>query len=123
MYYLMYTMLINNKWKYIGPLFTSLVFSVFILLSIFLVHACENYPIVRSTSFDFFLASELLFLHGIRSLLHLEFILQRGSLTARCSAFCYRFYSSSHHFIRFFYQVCILIAFDLQGVYDCISQW
>ena len=72
MYYLMYTTLMNNTWKDIGSLFTSLVFSLFILLSIFLLHACENDLVARSTSYDFFLDLEMLFLHCIRALLHVS---------------------------------------------------
>ena len=56
MYYLMYTMLTNNTWKGIGSLFTSLVFSLFILLSIFRLHACDNYLVARSTYCDFVLS-------------------------------------------------------------------
>ena len=46
----MYTKLINNAWKYIRSFFTSLVSILTFHLSIFPVHACENYLVARSTS-------------------------------------------------------------------------
>ena len=59
----MNTKLINNTWKYIWNIlqsfFTSLVFSLIIPLSIFLVHACEKYLVARSLF--------CIFPHGIRA--------------------------------------------------------
>ena len=51
----MYTMLINNTWKYIWNIlqsfFTSLMFSLIIPLFIFLAHACEKYLVARYLSY------------------------------------------------------------------------
>ena len=49
----MYTKLINNTCKDNGSIFTCLASSLTIHLSIFLVHACENYLVARSASCDF----------------------------------------------------------------------
>ena len=86
----------NNTWKYIGSFFTALVFSLFILLSIFLVNACENYLVPRSTSCDFFLALELLFLHGIRDLLH---GIRATGFQAYFSARLLKFYKAEEPFV------------------------
>ena len=68
-----YTNLINNTWKDIGSFFVSLVSNIIIHLSVFLVHACENYIYSYIYFLWLFLALKLLILHGMRDMCEVEY--------------------------------------------------